>query len=96
MDTLIGISLLPLLILANFIIINLCKTFPKHILSISGVMVALDAIVTLCYTLTIQIFVTNEKLFLLGVALAIFIQLAHKVYAMLIAFKKMFKHEIGN
>tara|TARA_R110002012_G_scaffold193057_1_gene360671 strand:+ start:1120 stop:1410 length:291 start_codon:yes stop_codon:yes gene_type:complete len=96
MDILIGVSLLPLLIFANFIIINLCKTFPKHILSISGVMIALDAIVTLCYTLTIKLFTTNEKLFLLGIGLAIFTQLVHKVYIMLTTFKKMFQHEIGN
>ena len=96
MDTLIGISLLPLLIFANFIIINLCKTFPKHILSISGVMIALDTIVTLLYSFTVKEFTTSKKFFLLGIGLSIFIQLTHKVYVMLATFKKMFKHEIGN
>jgi len=33
----IGLGLLPLLIFANYVVINLCKLFPKHILALSGI-----------------------------------------------------------
>ena len=96
MGVLIGLGLLPLLILANYVIIAFCKLFPKHILAMSGVMIGLDTIITLCYTFTAKVLVDNIKFMIGGIGLSIFLALVHKVIVMLITFKKMFKHEIGN
>lgn len=94
----IGICIIPLLIMCNVIILNLCVTFPKYILGISGVMVALDAVVTIGYTFSVSALfdVTNMKLMVGGVGLAIFIALFHKVTVMQRTFNKMFSNEIGN
>ena len=41
---LIGLGLLPLLVLVNYVVLALCKFFPKHILSMIPVMIGLDTI----------------------------------------------------
>lgn len=92
----IGLGLLPLLIFANYVIINLCKLFPKYILGMSGVMIGLDSLLTLGYTFTIKPFVGDIQLMILGVGLSIFMALGHKVIVMMKTFKIMFKNEIGN
>jgi len=92
----IGLGLLPLLIFANYVVINLCKLFPKHILALSGIMIGLDSLLTLGYTFTIKVFVNSINLMVLGIGLSIFIALTHKVIVMTKTFKIMFKNEIGN
>jgi len=95
-NIIIGMGLLPLLIFANYIIINLCKIFPKYILAISGVMIGLDAIITLGYTFTLKQFVTDIKPMVLCIGLSILIAMVQKVLTMLRTFKVMFANEIGN
>ncbi len=92
----IGFGLLPLLIFANYVVINLCKIFPKYILGMSGVMIGLDSLLTLGYTFTAKVFIESINLMILGIGLSIFIALGHKVIVMMSTFKKMFKNEIGN
>ena len=97
-EFIIGISIIPLLIMCNVIVLNLCVTFPKYILGISGVMVALDAIVTIGYTFTMKVLfeVQDMRMLVGGIGLAIFIALFHKVTVMQRTFNKMFSNEIGN
>lgn len=97
-EFIIGISIMPLLIMCNVIILNLCVTFPKYILGISGVMVALDAVVTIGYTFTMKGLFEVEDMRMLvgGIGLAIFIALFHKVTVMQKTFNRMFSNEIGN
>lgn len=96
-DFSIGVGLTPLLIMCNLVIIRLCLFFPKSILGLSGVMIALDAIATIGYTFTVgSTFGTDMKLVVGGVGLAIFIALFHKVSTMLNVLGKAFSHEIGN
>ena len=95
-DIIIGFGLLPLLIFANYVVINLCKLFPKYILGMSGVMIGLDSLLTLGYTFTAKVFVDSINLMIFGVGMSIFIALAHKVIVMMKTFKAMFKDEIGN
>jgi len=90
-DFSIGVGLTPILILCNLVIVRLCLFFPKSILGLSGVMIALDAIATFGST-----FGTDMKLVVGGVGLAIFIALFHKVSTMLNVLGKAFSHEIGN
>ena len=93
----LGLGNLVVLIFTNYVILHLCKTFPKHILSMSGVMIALDAIVLLGYTLTIYPMVVEYSTpFMLAVGLSIFIALVHKTVVFQKTFKEMFKNEIGN
>tara|TARA_R100001443_G_scaffold113725_1_gene128855 strand:- start:1810 stop:2103 length:294 start_codon:yes stop_codon:yes gene_type:complete len=95
-DLLIGLGLLPILILVNYVVLTLCKFFPKYILALSGVMIGLDTIMTLGYTFTANIFVTEIKLMVGGVGLAIFAALAHKVLTFIKELGALNKHEIGN
>ena len=93
----LGLVNLVALIFANYVVLHLCKTFPKYILSMSGVMIALDAIVLLGYTLTIYPMVVEYKTpFMLAVGVSIFIALVHKTIVFQKTFKEMFKDEIGN
>tara|TARA_B100001057_G_scaffold364964_1_gene368029 strand:- start:374 stop:667 length:294 start_codon:yes stop_codon:yes gene_type:complete len=92
----IGMGLLIGLLIANIIVINLCKMFPKHILGIVPVMIGLDTVVTLGYTFTVKIFVDNLNYMVMGVGLSITLALLHKTMIMLKLFKSLFKHEIGN
>ena len=92
----IGMGLLIGLLIANIIVINLCKIFPKHILGIIPVMIGLDAVVTLGYSLTVKTFASNLDYMVLGVGLSITLALLHKTLVMLKVFKALFKHEIGN
>ncbi len=92
----IGMGLLVGLLIANIIVINLCKIFPKHILGIIPVMIGLDAVVTLGYTFTVKIFVDNLNYMVAGVGLSIMLALLHKTLVMLKTFKVLFAHEIGN
>jgi hypothetical protein len=95
-DFLLGLGLTALLILANFIVVELCKLFPKNILGMVPVMIGLDSIMTIGYTFIVKTFTDNTQLFIGGIGLSIVIALTHKVFYMLKTFKKMFKHEIGN
>ena len=89
-DFLLGLGLIPLLILVNYIVIALCKLFPKNILSITPVMIGLDLIVTLGYAISAKMFVTEVKPLLGGIGVAIVVALAHKVLTMISVFRKMF------
>ena len=93
---LLGIGTLALLVFSNYVILNLCKLFPKHILSISGVMIGLDAFIILGYTYTTRVFTDDVTLFVGGVGLSIFMALVHKTVIFQKTFKEMFKDEIGN
>tara|TARA_R100000773_G_C4198703_1_gene101946 strand:- start:121 stop:414 length:294 start_codon:yes stop_codon:yes gene_type:complete len=95
-DFLVGVGLLPLLILVNYVVLALCKFFPKHILSMASVMIGLDTIVTLGYTFTVKVFTTDIKLMVGGVGLSIFAALAHKVLTFIKELGELNKHEIGN
>lgn len=95
-DFILGFCVIPLLILCNVIVINLCTTFPKYILGLSGVMIVLDTICVLGYTFTVNAFAENMRLMVGGVGLAIFIALLHKTITMQKTFKIMFSDEIGN
>jgi len=95
-DFLIGLGLFPILILVNYVILALCKFFPKHILAMSGVMIGLDTIMTLGYTFTAKIFITEIKLMVGGIGLSIFTALAHKVLTFIKELGVLNKHEIGN
>ena len=95
-NLLLGASVLPLLIMCNLIIIQLCLTFPKHILGLSGVMIGLDAICTIGYTFTVDAFCSNMELMVGGVGIAIFTALFHKVKTMTRVLGNAFSHEIGN
>ncbi|MDA7492447.1 hypothetical protein N8445_00610 [bacterium] len=94
-DFLLGLGLVVLLILANFIIVELCKLFPKSILSMVPVMIGLDSVMTIGYAAIGKSFISDIKLFLGGIGLSIVIALAHKVLYMLRTFRVMFKDEIG-
>tara|TARA_Y100001972_G_C7612373_1_gene307010 strand:- start:710 stop:1003 length:294 start_codon:yes stop_codon:yes gene_type:complete len=95
-DFFVGTGLLPLLIMVNYVVLALCKFFPKHILSIAPVMIGLDAIVTLGYTFTVDTFISDMKLMVGGVGLSIFAALGHKVLTFLKELGELNKHEIGN
>ena len=95
-DFLVGIGLLPILILVNYVVLALCKFFPKYILSISGVMIGLDTIMTLGYTFTAKAFISDIKLMVGGIGLSIFAALAHKVFTFIKELGELNKHEIGN
>ena len=95
-DFFIGLGLFPILILVNYVILALCKFFPKHILAMSGVMIGLDTIMTLGYTFTAKIFITEIKLMVGGIGLSIFAALAHKVLTFIKELGVLNKHEIGN
>jgi hypothetical protein len=95
-DFLVGIGLLPILILVNYVVLALCKFFPKYILSISGVMIGLDTIMTLGYTFSAKAFITDIKLMVGGIGLSIFAALAHKVFTFIKELGELNKHEIGN
>ena len=95
-DFLVGIGLLPILILVNYVVLALCKFFPKHILSMASVMIGLDTIMTLGYTFTAKAFITDIKLMVGGVGLSIFAALAHKVLTFIKELGELNKHEIGN
>lgn len=92
----IGVGLLPLLILVNYVVLALCKFFPKHILSMASVMIGLDTIVTLGYTFTAKIFVDDIKMMVGGIGLSIFAALGHKVLTFIKELGELNKHEIGN
>tara|TARA_R110002020_G_scaffold173251_1_gene364031 strand:+ start:14 stop:307 length:294 start_codon:yes stop_codon:yes gene_type:complete len=94
-DFLLGLGLTALLILANFIVVELCKLFPKNILGMVPVMIGLDSIMTIGYTFIVKTFTDNIQLFIGGIGLSIVIALTHKVFYMLRTFKIMFKDEIG-
>jgi len=93
---LVGVGLLPLLILVNYVVLALCKFFPKHILSMASVMIGLDSIVTLGYTFTANSFITDMKLMVGGIGLSIFAALGHKVLTFIKELGELNKHEIGN
>jgi len=93
-DLLIGLGLLPLLLIANYIVITLCKIFPKDILGLVPVMIGLDSVATLGYTFIAKSFVMDIKLLIGGVGISIISALLHKVLVMLKTFKVMFKNEI--
>ena len=95
-DFLVGIGLLPILILVNYVVLALCKFFPKYILSISGVMIGLDTIMTLGYTFSAKAFITDIKLMVGGIGLSIFAALTHKVFTFIKELGELNKHEIGN
>tara|TARA_R100001591_G_scaffold65286_1_gene74899 strand:+ start:429 stop:722 length:294 start_codon:yes stop_codon:yes gene_type:complete len=95
-DFVIGVGLLPILILVNYIVLALCKFFPKHILSMASVMIGLDTVATLGYTFTADIFVTDMKTMVGGIGLAIFAALGHKVLTFIKELGELNKHEIGN
>ena len=82
-DFLVGVGLLPILILVNYVVLALCKFFPKHILSMSGVMIGLDTIMAI-------------KLMVAGIGLSIFAALVHKVLTFIKELGELNKHEIGN
>lgn len=94
-DFLLGVGLTVLLLLANYIVVELCKFFPKDILSIVPVMIGIDSVMTIGYAIIVKSFVDNTKLLIAGIGLSIVIALAHKVFYMLRTFKIMFKDEIG-
>tara|TARA_B100001093_G_scaffold514289_1_gene587990 strand:+ start:1313 stop:1606 length:294 start_codon:yes stop_codon:yes gene_type:complete len=91
-----GMGLLIGLIIANIIVINLCKMFPKHILGIVPVMIGIDTVVTLGYTFTVKSLTDNINYMVLGIGLSITLALLHKTLVMLKVFKALFKDEIGN
>ena len=95
-DFLLGLGLTVLLILVNYIVVELCKLFPKNILGMVPVMIGLDSIMTIGYTFIVKTFTSDIKLFIAGIGLSIVVALTHKVFYMLRTFKKMFKDEIGN
>jgi len=95
-DFLLGLGLTALLILANYIVVELCKLFPNNILGIVPVMIGLDSVMTIGYTAILKSFTSDIKLFIAGIGLSIVIALTHKVFYMLRTFKEMFKNEIGN
>ena len=86
-DFLLGLGLTALLILANFIVVELCKLFPKNILGMVPVMIGLDSIMTIGYTFIVKTFTDNIQLFIGGIGLSIVIALTHKVFYMLRTFK---------
>ena len=94
-DFLLGLGLTTLLILANFIVVELCKLFPKNILGLVPVMIGLDSVMTIGYTFIVKTFTDNIQSFIGGIGLSIVIALTHKVFYMLRTFKVMFKDEIG-
>jgi len=94
-DFLLGLGLLVLLLLVNFVVVELCKFFPKDMLAIVPVMIGLDSVVTIGYAMIAKSFVDDIKLLIGGVGLSIVIALAHKVLYMLKTFKGLFKDEIG-
>ena len=94
-DFLLGLGLLELLVLVNFVVVELCKFFPKDILSIVPVMIGLDSVVTIGYAMIAKSFANDIKLLIGGVGLSIVFALGHKVLYMLKTFKRMFKDEIG-
>ena len=83
------------MILANYIVVELCKFFPKDILSIVPVMIGIDSVMTIGYAVIVKSFADNVKLLIAGVGLSIVFALTHKVFYMLRTFKVMFKDEIG-
>ena len=89
-DLLLGLGLIPLLILVNYIVIALCKLFPEKILAITPVMIGLDLIVTLGYAISAKMFAAEVKLLLGGIGISIVVALAHKVLTMISVFRKMF------
>ena len=91
----IGLGLLPLLLIANYIVITLCKIFPKDILGLVPVMIGLDTVATLGYTFIAKTFIVDIKLLAGGIGVSIISALLHKVLVMLKTFKIMFKNEIG-
>ena len=95
-DFLVGMGLLPILILVNYVILALCKFFPKHILSMASVMIGLDTIMTLGYTFTAKLFISEIKLMVGGIGLSIFLALAHKVLTFIKELGELNNHEIGN
>jgi len=94
-DFLLGVGLTVLLLLANYIVVELCKFFPKDILSIVPVMIGIDSVMTIGYAVIVKSFADNVKLLIAGVGLSIVFALTHKVFYMLRTFKVMFKDEIG-
>ena len=95
-DFLIGLGLLPLLSLVKYVVLALCKFFPKHILSMASVMIGLDTIMTLGYTFTAKAFISDIKLMVGGIGFSIFAALAHKVLTFIKELGELNKHEIGN
>lgn len=95
-DFSLGLCIIPLLIMANVIVLNLCVTFPKYILGISGVMITIDAICVLGFTFIMSYFVTNLDITVGAIGLSIFIALLHKTITFQKTFKVMFADEIGN
>lgn len=94
-DFLLGLGLTGLLVLANFIVVELCKTFPKDILAMVPVMIGLDSVMTIGYAAIGKSFVSDIKLFIGGIGLSIVFALTHKVFYMLRTFRVMFKDQIG-
>jgi len=94
-DFLLGLGLTVLLILANYIVVELCKLFPNNILGMVPVMIGLDSVMTIGYAAIVKSFTADIKLFIGGVGLSIVIALTHKVFYMLRTFRIMFKNEIG-
>ena len=95
-DFSLGLCIIPLLIMANIIVLNLCTTFPKYILGISGVMITIDAVCVLGFTFIIKSFVTDLDVTVGAIGLSIFIALLHKTITFQKTFKTMFADEIGN
>lgn len=93
---LVGLGLLPLLILVNYVVLALCKFFPKHILSMIPVMIGLDTIITLGYALSIKVLIIDIKPLIGGIGLSIVLALLHKVLTFVKELGKLNKHEIGN
>ena len=94
-DFLLGLGLTALLILVNYIVVELCKTFPNNILGMVPVMIGLDSVMTIGYAAIGKSFIGDIKLFIGGIGLSIVFALTHKVFFLLRTFRVMFKDEIG-
>jgi len=94
-DFLLGLGLTALLILVNYIVVELCKTFPNNILGMIPVMIGLDSVMTIGYAAIGKSFIGDIKLFIGGIGLSIVFALTHKVFYMLRTFRVMFKDDFG-
>ena len=94
-DFLLGLGLTALLILVNYIVVELCKTFPNNILGMVPVMIGLDSVMTIGYAAIGKSFIGDIKLFIGGIGLSIVFALTHKVFYMLRTFRVMFKDDFG-
>ncbi len=78
-DIALGFGLIPVLILANVIVLGLVNTFKEAVLGVAGVMMGLDTIACLGWGFMFRPYVTDSRIFICGIGVAIFCALAHKV-----------------